>query len=100
MRTFIVATALVTMMATPVLAQRAVNDGGPMWPSTMATPAPASPQMQRAWRNGRGSYAAAPESGAIAATGGLYENGDYVGWDPDPNIRFQLLRDPKGAGSQ
>lgn len=98
MRTLIVATALVTMMGTPVLAQRAANDGGPMSSSTMAAPAPASTQTQRAWRNGRGAYAAVPESGMSRL--GLYENGDYVGWDPDANIRFQLLRDPKGAGSQ
>ncbi len=24
----------------------------------------------------------------------VYVNGQYVGQDPDPNIRFQLLRDP------
>jgi hypothetical protein len=24
----------------------------------------------------------------------VYSNGQYAGWDPDPNIRFQLLRDP------
>ena len=100
MRTLIVATAFVTMMGTPVLAQRAANDGGSMSSSTMAAPAPASPQTQRAWRNGRGAYAAVPGTGAIATTRSLYQNGDYVGWDPDPNIRFQLLRDPKGAGSQ
>jgi hypothetical protein len=24
----------------------------------------------------------------------VYSNGHYAGWDPDPNIRFQLERDP------
>jgi hypothetical protein len=24
----------------------------------------------------------------------VYSNGEYAGWDPDPNIRFQLMRDP------
>ena len=24
----------------------------------------------------------------------VYSNGQYAGWDPDPNIRFQLMRDP------
>lgn len=28
---------------------------------------------------------------------GVFSNGQYAGWDPDPNIRFQLLRD---AGAQ
>lgn len=27
----------------------------------------------------------------------VYANGQYAGWDPDPNIRFQLMRD---AGAQ
>lgn len=98
--TIILATTLLTVMVTPALAQRAANDGGPMSPSTMITPAPASPQTHRALRSGRGAYAAEPETPTMATTPGLYNNGDYVGWDPDPNIRFQLLRDPKGAGSQ
>jgi hypothetical protein len=25
----------------------------------------------------------------------VYQFGEYVGQDPDPNIRFQLLRDPR-----
>lgn len=25
---------------------------------------------------------------------GVFSNGQYAGWDPDPNIRFQLMRDP------
>lgn len=24
----------------------------------------------------------------------VFENGEYIGQDPDPNIRFQLFRDP------
>ena len=24
----------------------------------------------------------------------VFSNGQYAGWDPDPNIRFQLERDP------
>jgi hypothetical protein len=32
----------------------------------------------------------------LTAVGGpaVYSNGQYAGWDPDPNIRFQLMRDP------
>jgi hypothetical protein len=26
-------------------------------------------------------------------------DGHYAGWDPDPNIRFQLMRDPGPAGN-
>jgi len=32
----------------------------------------------------------------------VYQHGGYVGQDPDPNIRFQLMRDPAtgyGAGN-
>lgn len=104
-RTIIIATAMAAMMGTPALAQRPANDGGPMapLPSAVTTPAPATTygqriQSRRMWRAGEGAYAAVPER--TVTTRGLYENGDYVGWDPDPNIRFQLLRDPKGAGSQ
>ena len=40
------------------------------------------------------AYAAAPASGVTAQGPGIYAYGKYAGWDPDPNIRFQLLRDP------
>jgi hypothetical protein len=40
------------------------------------------------------SYAAAPASGVTAQGPAVYAFGQYAGWDPDPNIRFQLLRDP------
>ena len=50
------------------------------------------------------SYAAdsAYEANAAAPSGlttqgpAVYAYGQYVGWDPDPSIRFQLLRDPPG----
>lgn len=103
MRALIVATALATMMGTPALAQRAANDGGPISSPAWTTTAPAGGYMQRAqarrvWRAGEGAYAAVPDRSVT--THSVYSNYDYIGWDPDPNIRFQLLRDPKGAGSQ
>ena len=39
------------------------------------------------------SYAAAPASGVTAQGPAVYSFGHYAGWDPDPNIRFQLMRD-------
>lgn len=45
------------------------------------------------------AYAYAPANGASNAPGmrpGVYQYGVYQGWDPDPNIRFQLLRVPNG----
>ena len=91
----IVATALATLTATPVLAQtyRAANDGGPT--SITSSPAVVSPQVRRAARS---AYAAVPESYAAAA--GVYSYDRYAGWDPDPAIRLQLRRDPIGGNSQ
>lgn len=40
------------------------------------------------------SYATAPASGITAQGPAVYSFGQYAGWDPDPNIRFQLMRDP------
>jgi hypothetical protein len=43
--------------------------------------------------NGYDASAAADPS--VTASGpAIYSFGKYAGWDPDPNIRFQLLRDP------
>jgi hypothetical protein len=39
-----------------------------------------------------------PEANGCAPA--VYQYGQYIGQDPDPNIRFQLLRDPAtGYGS-
>jgi len=39
------------------------------------------------------SYAAAATSGVTAQGPAIYAFGRYAGWDPDPNIRSQLLRE-------
>jgi len=33
-------------------------------------------------------------SGSVNGTGPIYRQGYYLGSDPDPNIRFELIRDP------
>jgi hypothetical protein len=49
-------------------------------------------------------YPEAYDANASADTGltvngpAVYSNGYYAGWDPDPNIRFQLMRDPRPDG--
>lgn len=44
-----------------------------------------------------GVYAQSP---GIAAQGyGLYRNGQYVGWDPDPAVRLMLLKDAGSEGN-
>ena len=43
------------------------------------------------------TYAAAQHRGTnLVPAGPLYFSGTYLGDDPDPNIRFQLLRDISG----
>jgi len=46
------------------------------------------------------AYAYAPDNGATPMPGqftpGVYQFGVYQGWDPDPSIRFQLMRVPNG----
>ncbi len=37
---------------------------------------------------------AASQSGLTVNGPAVFSNGQYAGWDPDPNIRFQLMRDP------
>ncbi len=37
---------------------------------------------------------ASADRDVTAAGPAVYSNGQYAGWDPDPNIRFQLMRDP------
>jgi hypothetical protein len=40
--------------------------------------------------------AAGQWGGNLVRTGPLYNGPDYLGTDPDPNIRFQILRDLTG----
>lgn len=44
-----------------------------------------------------GANARAVDNSLTSNGPGVFANGQYAGWDPDPNIRFQLLRD---AGAQ
>jgi hypothetical protein len=48
-----------------------------------------------AYMYGGEAYAAVPGPGAagLIAQPGIYDCGQYAGWDPDPNIRLQLKRD-------
>ena len=76
----LVATAvLATAIATPALAQT-------------ATPRPQTNPSQLDQYNG--------QMGPTRSTNrsyDVYQNGQYVGSDPDPNIRLQLQRRPKGG---
>jgi hypothetical protein len=50
---------------------------------------------RRAYPPAYGRYYGRPiNAGGINSPGPIYRDGYYLGSDPDPNIRFELLRDP------
>jgi hypothetical protein len=47
------------------------------------------------YRAAYGRYDGRPlNAGGVDAPGPIYRQGYYLGSDPDPNIRFELIRDP------
>jgi hypothetical protein len=74
MKTFIIAVALVSLIATPVFAQTNRQ-------TTQNTRAQVHQLHSSNWRND------------------VYVNGRYVGSDPDSSIRNQLLNDPSQGGN-
>ena len=83
MKKLVTAFALATLVATPALAKT-------RYPHQSAAPQAVGPWIVS--EAGYGAYAAA--NGDDAQYGpGVISNGDYVRWDPDPNIRFQLMRE-------
>jgi hypothetical protein len=44
-----------------------------------------------------GVYAQSP--GAMLQDYGVYRNGQYIGWDPDPRVRLMLLKDAGSEGN-
>jgi len=41
-----------------------------------------------------GSYGRPFNAGGVYAPGPIYRQGHYLGTDPDPNVRFEIARDP------
>ena len=70
----------------------------------LAAPADAKSRKHRAHGGAPGmaammgpmSGAAGQWGGNLVQTGPLYNGPDYLGTDPDPNIRFQILKDLTG----
>jgi hypothetical protein len=95
MRTAILAALALTVAAgAPALAQtsyRAANDGGPTF---------SAPASDAHAQGGHAAYAAAPVQSPTYNMPGVYSYGRYAGWDPDPSIRLELMRDPNGGASQ
>jgi hypothetical protein len=55
----------------------------------------ANPNLDPAYaiQDARGAYAYAPRAQVRRAPAAIYENGQYVGQDPDPSVRLQLQRE-------
>lgn len=95
MKKLIIATAIAAATATPSFAQYySPGFEGPFAnePYFAAEPTPGF----GFYGPGFGAYAAAP--GAYAyGPGVVYDNGEYLGADPDPNVRLDLLRNSTGV---
>ena len=74
MKTLVATVALAAVIASPALAQTARR-------------APVQ-QYQSQFDQGYGRSESQPRSGYT-----VYENGEYLGADPDPNVRLQLRMD-------
>ena len=85
--------ALATLAATPTLAQdyRTRPRAAPMASDSYYRGA--GPNYGSYYGAGYDAYASVPDS-TTGPQPGVYNYGKYLGWDPDPNIRLQLLRDP------
>jgi hypothetical protein len=71
--------------------------------AALALPVPADAKSRRHKSGAAAAAIRAPVHGAggqwggnLVQTGPLYNGPDYLGTDPDPNIRFQILRDLTG----
>jgi hypothetical protein len=102
MKKLLMSTAVAMLFASPAFAQSyspgygsgnvinqpALEHGGPSWQGFQAGPYAYEPP--RATKHMRGTEA---ESISPADPDTVYENGHYVGRDPDPNVRLELRRD-------
>lgn len=87
MKRLMIGLALTAMIATPTLAQTYSAD------ARMA-----NTHMRGTYSQGYDAYASA-DRGFVANGPVLYAGGQYLGWDPDPAIRADLLRQGIPAGN-
>lgn len=83
MRIFVVTAALAVVVASPALAQ-----------STRRAPVQ---QYQSQYDQPYGRFEGRPQ--AAPSGNDVYEAGQYLGSDPDPNVRLELRRDFDKGGS-
>ena len=84
MKKLMTALALATLVASPALADSAKSSKA------------RSVSGQQSYAAGNAGYDAfaAADSGVTIGGPAIFVNGVYVGWDPDPAIRLQLIKDP------
>jgi opacity protein-like surface antigen len=88
MKKMLLATALAAVIASPALAQSGSRKA--------VAPAYGQAVPLGAWQGSPfGAYAQSPRSASQPY--GVYENGKFIGADPDPNVRLMLRKD---AGSE
>jgi opacity protein-like surface antigen len=89
MKKFLIGLVLASLAATPALAktkyQRQSSD-----PEAVGMSA-AHQSGYGAYQSGYGAYAAVGDASRYGPGSVIF--GNYVGWDPDPNIRYQLFRE-------
>ena len=78
MKSLVAAVALAAVVATPALAQTASRRGQVQ---------PGEAQYNESYGRTDGQRHSAVPNNAV------YENGHYVGSDPDPNVRLEMRRD-------
>ncbi len=84
MKTFIVTTALVAVLATPVLAQTA---------GSSARRAPSSQAIIQSEAQAFAPYGRTEIQRRVVEPGAVYDGDTYIGADPDPNVRLNLRMD-------
>jgi hypothetical protein len=84
--------AFATLLASPVLAQTDALNTDPGVSYTAGTQSYAYAPRARGSRAFAYVPRAAGQAGSVYS-GRVYEDGAYVGQDPDPNVRLQLRRD-------
>lgn len=88
MKKLMTALALAALVASPALAGSSKSADSPKSKARMS-----AQQSYAAGNTGYDAFAAA-DSGLTIGGPAIFVDGVYAGWDPDPAIRLQLMRDP------